>query len=126
MSYVCSASTNILNDFLIIFHIVHQRFLYSHGQETACLTRSQYIHPCESRQRTLFLMFLSPILFSAPGIHLKSIEKVWVDNTINQVSWNNFLDDLNADWELLLLYVSWCPYVSFAKRLISFRRLPLS
>src|ERR1700728_2280956 len=101
MSYVCSASTNILNVFLIIFHTVHQRFLHSHGQETACLT---WGHPCESRQRTSFLMFLSPILFSAPGIHLKSIEEVWVNDTIDQVSWNIFLDNLNADWEQFSIY----------------------
>lgn len=41
---------------------------------------------------------LSPLLFSAPDVHLKTLQTVWVDGLLRYDSWSSFIDQLNSEW----------------------------
>jgi hypothetical protein len=69
------------------------------------------------------LKTLSPLLFFAPDIHLKNIEEVWIDQTVLQEPWKDFIDSLVHEWEGFVLYVSF--YIPFLIDLYSFSNLLL-
>jgi hypothetical protein len=48
---------------------------------------------------------LSPVLFCAPDVHLRALEKIWVDEMVNHVPWNALIQQLNSDWKEFTLYV---------------------
>jgi hypothetical protein len=57
-------------------------------------------------KRTWLIKILSPILFAAPEVHLKSLEKMWIDKTIKAVPWKAFVGKLEREWAEFILYVS--------------------
>ena len=57
------------------------------------------------REKSLFIMFLSPLLFLAPEVHLREVEKLWTDEVIIETVWKSFMKKLLAEWERVILWV---------------------
>lgn len=57
-------------------------------------------------KRSYLVTMLSPALFFAPDVHLKTLEKIWIDEMINEVPWKKFIQKLEDEWQGLILYVS--------------------
>lgn len=75
----------------------HHRFVNFHGQHGARLNSDQTVHG-RKHQRSLLIQLLSPLLFSAPDVHLKSLESILVDRIVRLGSWNRFIGKLNSEW----------------------------
>jgi hypothetical protein len=57
------------------------------------------------RERSLFITLLSPLLFLAPEVHLREVEKLWTDDIIIETVWKGFMTKLLAEWERVILWV---------------------
>jgi hypothetical protein len=57
------------------------------------------------RLRSLLITFLSPLLFLAPEVHLREMEKLWTDEVIIETVWKSFMSKLLAEWEGVILWV---------------------
>lgn len=86
----------------------HQRFLHYHGQKAARLSRDQSVFDKGDEHRTLLITVLAPLLFNAPDVHLKALEKIWIDNIITIIPWSHFMSKLQTDWQEYVLFVSLC------------------
>jgi hypothetical protein len=83
----------------------HWRFLYFHGQKHARLIRNQTVYDKPKRERSILVTCLSPLLFFAPEVHLREMEKLWTDEVIIETVWKNFMSKLLAEWEGVILWV---------------------
>ena len=83
----------------------HWRFLYFHGQRHARLIRDQSVYDKPKRERSLLITFLSPLLFLAPEVHLREMERLWTDEVIIETVWKSFMSKLLAEWEGVILWV---------------------
>ena len=82
------------------------RFLNFHGQYGARLSAKQSIHGRKKEiSRTYLFKILSPILFSAPNVHLKTMTEIWADQLTIKVPWNEFFTKLNDEWQGHTVYV---------------------
>ena len=65
----------------------------------------------------MLITCLSPLLFLAPEVHLREMEKLWMDDVIIETVWKNFMTKLLAEWEDVILWVrivfkrAWLPLV---------------
>ncbi|KAH8982875.1 hypothetical protein EDB92DRAFT_2040114, partial [Lactarius akahatsu] len=84
-------------------YLAHWRFLYFHGQKNARLDKHQTVYCQAKRERTIFIMLLSPVLFLAPEVHLQEIEKLWTDDVIIDTAWKSFVPKLLEEWQELIL-----------------------
>ncbi|KAH9947505.1 hypothetical protein B0H21DRAFT_738326 [Amylocystis lapponica] len=84
----------------------HLKFINFHGQYGARLSRDQSVHGETEQRRTLLISLLSPLFFNAPDIHLRSLEKLWVDGLINRLPWGNFIGRMQSDWQEFILYAT--------------------
>lgn len=57
-------------------------------------------------EKSWLIKLLSPILFSAPDAHLRSLEKMWIDGVMHRSSWEPFITKLNTEWQDIILVVS--------------------
>lgn len=84
----------------------HDRYHYYYGQKVARLDRYQSLFDSSGRgKRTALAALLSPVLFNAPEVHLKSLERIWVDQIINEIPWSQFINKLQTDWQEAVLTV---------------------
>ena len=84
----------------------HDRYHYYYGQKVARLDRYQSLFDSGNRgKRTALAALLSPVLFNAPEVHLKSLERIWVDQIINEIPWSQFIQKLQTDWQEAVLTV---------------------
>ncbi|KAH9003501.1 hypothetical protein EDB86DRAFT_2826628 [Lactarius hatsudake] len=81
----------------------HWRFLCFHGQKNARLGKHQTVYCDLKRERSIFIMLLSPVLFLAPEVHLREIEKLWTDEIIIDTAWKSFIPKLLEEWQELML-----------------------
>jgi hypothetical protein len=95
-----------------VIHIVnsctcsaHWRFLYFHGQKHARLIRDQSVYDKPKRERSLLITVLSPLLFLAPEVHLREMEKLWTDEVIVEMVWKSVMTKLVDEWDDLILWV---------------------
>ncbi|KAH9172699.1 hypothetical protein EDB89DRAFT_854812 [Lactarius sanguifluus] len=95
--YHTAAVTRLLSFF------AHWRFLYFHGQKNARLDKHQTVYCQAKRERTVFIMLLSPVLFLAPEVHLQEIERLWTDDVIIDTAWKSFVPKLLEEWQELIL-----------------------
>lgn len=86
--------------------IVRQRFLNFHGQPGARLNRDQSVYGKVTNKRSWLILSLSPVLFYAPEVHLRALEKMWMDGLLRDVMWVQFMSKLNTEWQEFTLYVS--------------------
>ncbi|OJA11385.1 hypothetical protein AZE42_10280 [Rhizopogon vesiculosus] len=75
------------------------KFVNFCGQPCARLEADQslYENP-ESRRKNSILRVMNLILFGSPDAYSKAIHGIWVDQTIVQPRWKNFIDRLNSEW----------------------------
>lgn len=83
-----------------------QKFYNWHGLPEARIYRDKSVHQESKRHKTWLIKVLSPLLFSAPDVHLKTIEKMWVDGILHQAVWLDSIKRLNEEWQEFILYVS--------------------
>jgi len=97
-AYHTAGTTRLLSFF------AHWRFLYSHGQKHARLVRDQTVYNKPKRERSLLITLLSPLLFLAPEVHLREMEKLWTDEVIIETVWRSFMTKLLGEWNDLILW----------------------
>ena len=83
----------------------HWRFLHFHGQRHARVVRDMTAYDNPSRERSMFISLLSPLLFLAPEVHLREMEKLWTDDFISESVWKRFMSKLLGEWNDLILWV---------------------
>ena len=83
----------------------HWRFLYFHGQKHARLIRDQSVYDKPKHERSLLFTILSLLLFMAPGVHLRDLEKLWTDEVIIESVWRNHVMMLLGEWGDMILWV---------------------
>ncbi|KAF9465056.1 hypothetical protein BDZ94DRAFT_1320650 [Collybia nuda] len=79
--------------------LCESRFHNFYGQYGARLARSQSIHGSLQRRRSNLIKTLSPLLFSAPNVHLKVMEGLWVDKLTLKAPWSEFFAQLVEEWK---------------------------
>jgi hypothetical protein len=57
------------------------------------------------RERSLLITVLSPLLFLAPEVHLREMEKLWTDEVIVEMVWKSVMTKLVDEWDDLILWV---------------------
>jgi hypothetical protein len=85
--------------------LAHWRFLYFHGQKHARLIREKTVYDKPIRERSLLITILSPLLFLAPEVHLREMERLWTDEVIIETAWKNVMDKLLREWTDIILWV---------------------
>jgi hypothetical protein len=55
---------------------------------------------------------MNVILFGSPDAQSKALRKIWVDYTIVQRRWKNFINRLNNEWNGYTIFVS-CAFASY-------------
>ncbi|CAL1699558.1 unnamed protein product [Somion occarium] len=83
---------------------IHAWFLNYHGQHGARLNRDQSVHGVSKHPRTYLIRILAPLLFNAPMVHLRALEKIWVDQCMCHQPWAVFIEKLKSEWEEFILY----------------------
>ena len=89
-----------------IFNVGRTRFLNFHGEANARLERNFSVYGDPVYPRTLFIKTFSLFLFSAPDIHLKTLQNNWVDDTMHQSVWQGAMNKLGEGWNAFVLAVS--------------------
>lgn len=84
----------------------HARFIHYHGEYGARLNRDQSVHGSKGHPRSWLIVCLAPVFFNAPMIHLQSLEKIWVDQTMSHLPWEQFIEKLKNDWQEFILYAT--------------------
>ena len=85
-----------------------QRFYNHHGQPSARLDGDRSVHaPPTGIRHSLFMTLISPLLFSAPAVHLRSLHKIWVDKILRKHAYDLLVDKLNTEWQEFILFVSY-------------------
>ncbi|KAJ2926596.1 hypothetical protein H1R20_g10502, partial [Candolleomyces eurysporus] len=82
-----------------------QKFLNWHGVPEARICCDQSVHG-ERKHKTILIKILSPLLFSAPDVHLRSLEKMWVDGLMLGQVWRESIEKLSDEWEGFTLYAT--------------------
>ncbi|KAF9467789.1 hypothetical protein BDZ94DRAFT_1247715 [Collybia nuda] len=90
----------------LMFVFVRQRFLDFHGQPGARLNRDQSVYGKVTNKRSWLILLLSPVLFYAPEVHLRALEKMWIDGLMRDVMWVQFINKLNTEWQEFTLYAT--------------------
>ncbi|KAI0296393.1 hypothetical protein BC826DRAFT_934163 [Russula brevipes] len=97
-AYYTAGATRLLSFF------AHWRFLYFHGQRHARLVRDETVYEKPKRERSMFITLLSPLLFLAPEVHLREVEKLWTDEVVIETVWKSFMTKLLKEWDDLILW----------------------
>jgi len=87
----------------IMRNFTHNQFIHLYGQRGARLDRDQSVHGSIVNPRTPLVTILSPFLFWAPDIHLKALEKIWVDRLVHYGPWTEFIEKLNTEWQEFII-----------------------
>jgi hypothetical protein len=53
----------------------------------------------------MLITLVSPLLFFAPEIHLRDVERLWTDEVIIETVWKSFMAKLLEEWEDVILWV---------------------
>ncbi|KAJ8517952.1 hypothetical protein ONZ45_g4944 [Pleurotus djamor] len=83
------------------------RFLNFHGEPPARLGRDQAIYnDPKGNQRSYLISLISPMLFNAPEVHLRTLNAVYVDEIVYAHGINKFIEKLNSEWQEFILYAT--------------------
>ncbi|KAG6811849.1 hypothetical protein H0H92_005582 [Tricholoma furcatifolium] len=97
-----TGSTCLLSAFM--YEFVRQRFYNFYGQPAARMNIDQSVYGEVKNERSWLIRLLSPILFFAPQVHLRSLEEIWVDGVTRRAPWSDFISKLISDWQEFTLY----------------------
>ncbi|KAI0823006.1 hypothetical protein BC628DRAFT_1326187 [Trametes gibbosa] len=82
----------------------HQRYLNRYGQTYARLGRTQSVLDTKKHPKTPLITLLSPLFWNAPEVHLRALEKIWIDGIITIEPWSGFIGKLQNEWQEFVLY----------------------
>jgi len=88
-----------------VYVLAHWRFVHFHGQRHARLERDKTVYDEPTRERSKLISWLSPLLFLAPEVHLREMEKLWTDGVVIETVWKQFMTKLSEEWKDLILWV---------------------
>ncbi|KAG2131694.1 hypothetical protein DEU56DRAFT_454897 [Suillus clintonianus] len=75
------------------------KFVNFCGQPGARLDADQSLYDDSTpRPKTVLFRVMNIILFGSPDAHSRALHKIWVDYTIVQRRWKNFINRLNGEW----------------------------
>ncbi|KAH9941634.1 uncharacterized protein BXZ73DRAFT_41460 [Epithele typhae] len=84
----------------------HYRFFNFYGQTHARLNRDQSVYHGVKKRRTLLIRFFAPFFWNAPHVHLRSLEKIYIDEVITIIPWGGFISKLQNEWQEFVLYAT--------------------
>ncbi|VDC02730.1 unnamed protein product [Peniophora sp. CBMAI 1063] len=85
----------------------HWRFVHYHGQRSARLDRLESVRDITSpRPRTWLMQLFSFLFLFAPEVHLRDMEKVYVDGIVTSYLWKRHISKLQGEWEELIAYAT--------------------
>ncbi|KAF8649617.1 hypothetical protein AX16_005706 [Volvariella volvacea WC 439] len=90
--------------FRILYHIEHERFLNSFGEENARLDRRQSLYGPRKLTKTWVTAIIAPLLFFAPNAHLHTLRDASVDGIVRRSIWNTIVKRLVDEWKEHVLY----------------------
>ena len=80
-------------------HSVEYKFLNYHGERGARIHRDDSVLKDTIRgRRSLLFRMITPFLFFMPSVYMKEIDSVWIDDTVDWISWRKFITLLVRDW----------------------------
>ncbi|KAH6917962.1 hypothetical protein BKA70DRAFT_1554131 [Coprinopsis sp. MPI-PUGE-AT-0042] len=85
--------------------LARQKFYNWYGVPQRRLYRDQSVHGTTNK-RTWLIKISSPLLFSAPDVHLHSLNKMWVDGLMHGPVWAKAIMKLNGEWQEFILYAT--------------------
>lgn len=85
--------------------LVHNRFFNFYGQTHARLGRDQSVYHVVKKRRTPLIRTLAPLFWNAPLVHLRGLEKIYIDGIIAIIPWGGFIGKLQNEWQEFVLYV---------------------
>ncbi|RXW15197.1 hypothetical protein EST38_g10653 [Candolleomyces aberdarensis] len=88
-------AASFLSQMMHIF--ARQRFHNWHSTPQARIYYDQSVHG-KCYRKTLLIKILSPLLFSAPDIHLASLRNLWVDQLMLSRVWKEAIETLSQEW----------------------------
>ncbi|KAG1751122.1 hypothetical protein EDB19DRAFT_1903981 [Suillus lakei] len=75
------------------------KFVNFCGQPGARLNVDQSLYgESNTRSKRIFLRLMNVMLFGSPDAQSKALHRIWVDDTIVQPRWKNFIDRLTTEW----------------------------
>ena len=87
--------------------IAEHAFLNYYGERGSRIQRDDSVlEGSIRRSRSFFFLFLSPILFFMPSVYMDELEHVWIDRTVDWITWRRFITMLTRDWENSITPVS--------------------
>ncbi|CAA7270225.1 unnamed protein product [Cyclocybe aegerita] len=97
-------TTSLLTRLLYIF--AHARFHNFHGEAHARIERNISVYGESTTRRTWLIKAMSPILFSAPDVHLRTLQKMWVDKLMHKAVWEESVKKMNDEWQEFILFAT--------------------
>jgi len=82
------------------------KFFNFYGLPEARLNRDDSVYGHWTNRRTWFIKSISMFLFSAPDVHLRNLQKMWVDGLMHQSVWEQLMTKVTDEWREFILYVS--------------------
>ena len=82
------------------------KFLNFHGLPEARLNRDDSVYGHWTNRRTWFIKSISILLFSAPDVHLRNLQNMWVDGVMHKAVWEESMKKAIDEWREFILYVS--------------------
>ncbi|KAI0090331.1 hypothetical protein BDY19DRAFT_992535 [Irpex rosettiformis] len=80
-------------------NLTEYKFLNYHGERGARIHRDDSVlKNTIRRERSLLFKLVTPFLFFMPSVYMKEIESVWIDETVDWISWRKFITLLLRDW----------------------------
>ncbi|KAI0763100.1 hypothetical protein BD413DRAFT_484729 [Trametes elegans] len=83
---------------------LHQRYLNLYGQTHARLARDQSVYNTQKHSKTPLIILLAPLFWNAPHVHMRGLEKIWIDGIIVIQPWSSFIGKLQNEWQEFILY----------------------
>ena len=93
---------------IIIIPTAGTQFINFCGQPAARLEVDKPLHQQDEIPgwKAFLPRLLNIALFGSLQSHRKSIERVWVDNSVVVTRWKNFIDGLSTEWNSFTVFVS--------------------
>jgi hypothetical protein len=84
------------------------KFVNFCGQPGARLDVDQSLYgEHDTRSKKIILRIMNVILFGSPDAQSKKIHMIWVDETIVQPRWKDFINRLTTEWNGYTIFVSY-------------------
>ncbi|KJA18434.1 hypothetical protein HYPSUDRAFT_45294 [Hypholoma sublateritium FD-334 SS-4] len=84
----------------------HSKYLNCYGETFSRIERHFSIFGDPIDKRTWLVKTLSFVLFSAPDVHLRNLQKMWVDGMLHKSVWEDSTKKLNEEWQEFIFFAT--------------------